>query len=470
MWKEKSSNRFKYLQNSLLIRLTKMDFHWLYTSKDRRTQLIKKNVLVGFGVRGINILSSLLLVPLTIDYISNELYGIWLTLSSIIHWIGFFDIGFGNGLRNKLAESIAVGDYIRGRTYVSTTYVILMLIFIAIGIISYWGAEYINWSAFLKVSDEYNPILVIVSQILLISFSLQMILKLIQNILQAYQLISIASFLDTLGNIFSLIFIYILTLTVAPNLPLIAIAFSFTPLFVLMGASMFFFRGKFKNISPCSDFVKLNCIKELFQLGGGFFIIQIATVVLYQMINILISRMCGPEQVTNYNISYKYLSILLMIMTVIVSPMWSAFTDAYTKGEYSWMKKIYKKLLIMSGISAFSMACMIIVSPIVYDFWIGNNVYISLTTTFLVAFYVLILIWGMIHSFLLNGMSKIYVQLCYSVITMVLFIPLATFLGTEYGLNGILLSMILINTPGSFLSFYQVKILLSKKAKGIWNK
>ena len=34
-----------------------------------------------------------------------------LTLSSIIGWFAFFDIGFGNGLRNKFAEAIAKGDH-----------------------------------------------------------------------------------------------------------------------------------------------------------------------------------------------------------------------------------------------------------------------------------------------------------------------------------------------------------------------
>lgn len=74
----------------------------LYSSENTRSQLMKKNIIQGAGVRGISILTSLLLVPMTIGYISSELYGIWLTLYSVIQWLSFFDIGFGNGLRNKL--------------------------------------------------------------------------------------------------------------------------------------------------------------------------------------------------------------------------------------------------------------------------------------------------------------------------------------------------------------------------------
>lgn len=447
-----------------------MDIKRLYTSNNQRSQLIKRNVILGFGVRGVSILASLILVPLTINYISSELYGIWLTLSSIIHWIGFFDIGFGNGLRNKLAESVALNDYKQGRVIVSTTYAVLFAIFITIGLISFYLAEIINWSSFLKVSQNYNTILIKASQILLAAFCLQMILKLIQNVIQAFQWNALASLLDALGNILSLILVYVLTLTMAPNLQWIAIAFSASPLIVLCGASVFLYMRKFQRVSPHYKYVSLKTAKEVFQLGGFFFIIQIASVVLYQMINILISRMCGPEQVTNYNVSYKYLSILLMVVTIIVSPMWSAFTDAFTKQDYAWMKSIHRKMVKMCGFSVICMFCMVLLSPYVYKYWIGETVYVSLSTTIFVGIYVLILIWGMVHSFLLNGMSKIYVQLCYSVVTMVLFLPFASFLGEAYNINGILSAMIIINIPSSFLCYYQVMKLLNRSASGIWDK
>ncbi|GAH31869.1 unnamed protein product, partial [marine sediment metagenome] len=67
----------------------------------------KKNIFASFGLKGISILISFLLVPLVLNYIDITKYGIWLTLSSIIGWFGFFDIGLGNGLRNKFAEAIA---------------------------------------------------------------------------------------------------------------------------------------------------------------------------------------------------------------------------------------------------------------------------------------------------------------------------------------------------------------------------
>jgi hypothetical protein len=58
-------------------------------------------------------------------------YGSWLTLRSIILWFAFFDIGLGNGLRNKFTEAKAPGNLERTRIYISTAYGLLILIFSA---------------------------------------------------------------------------------------------------------------------------------------------------------------------------------------------------------------------------------------------------------------------------------------------------------------------------------------------------
>lgn len=447
-----------------------MNIGKIYKSEDHRTRLVKINILIGAFSRGLSIIASLLLIPITINYIDSELYGIWLTLSSIIQWIGFFDIGFGNGLRNRLGEAIAHQDYKRGKCYVSTTYAILVIIFLSLTFVLYFIAEKINWSSFLNISSQYNIILVGVSKILLIAFSFQMVLKLIQNVMQAYQLNAYAALLDSFGNILSLIFIYILTTTVAPNLTIIAMAFSLSPIIILLPATFLFYLTKFKNVAPNYKYIKWNYAKEVFSLGSEFFIVQIVVLVLYQMINILISRMCGPEEVTNYNVAYKYFSISTMIVSIVLAPIWSAFTDAYVKNDVSWMSMIYHKLMKIFFLSVILTVLLVIISPVVYELWIGQSVNVSLTTSVLVGIYVIIGVWGHIHAAILNGIGKIRFQVLYSVVIMVIFIPLAFIMGNMFKLTGILLAMILVNSPGLFFFRYQVLGLINKTASGIWIK
>ena len=82
-----------------------------YIAKRRNTRAkAKRHIIYSFGIQGLSILIGLLYVPLLLNYLTQEKYGIWLTLTSILGWFSYFDIGLGNGLRNKLAESIALGN------------------------------------------------------------------------------------------------------------------------------------------------------------------------------------------------------------------------------------------------------------------------------------------------------------------------------------------------------------------------
>lgn len=103
-----------------------------------------------------SIIISLLLVPLTLNYLNSYEYGIWLTLSSILIWVNYFDMGLANGLRNKLAEALAIGDIQKGRIYVSTTFFLLFAI-ISIVLLGFFLLQgFINWNQILNVDSQIN--------------------------------------------------------------------------------------------------------------------------------------------------------------------------------------------------------------------------------------------------------------------------------------------------------------------------
>ena len=107
----------------LIVRIT--DFFW---TGHERTLTAKKNVAVSLLVKGGAILVLLVTVPMAIHYVNSMQYGVWLTLSSLFTWFSLFDIGFGNGLKNKLTEALTKGDEKLARCYISTTYIAVMVV------------------------------------------------------------------------------------------------------------------------------------------------------------------------------------------------------------------------------------------------------------------------------------------------------------------------------------------------------
>ncbi len=164
------------------------------------------------------------------------------------------------------------------------------------------------------------------------------------------------------------------------------------------------------------------------------------------------------------------MSIPLMIFTIIVVPLWSAFTDAYTRNDYLWMNTIlskYKK--IMYCMILFTLL-LIALYPIFFKIWLGDKVEIHLSMILVVAFYIITTIWNTLYSHIINGIGKIKLQLYCSLLGTFLNIPLALLLGQNFGAIGIISSVIIFNSLPLVLLPIQVKKILTKRAIGIWNK
>ena len=81
-----------------------------FIGQDDRSRNANKNSLIGFVCKGISIIISFFLLPLTIGYVNSDTYGIWVTISSMVAWLSVLDIGMGNGLRNKFVKYRTQGD------------------------------------------------------------------------------------------------------------------------------------------------------------------------------------------------------------------------------------------------------------------------------------------------------------------------------------------------------------------------
>src|SRR5690606_5578385 len=138
-----------------------------------RFVVAKKNILGSIVIRGASIAISLIMVPLTIEYVNPSRYGIWLTLSSIVGWFSFFNIGLTHGLRNKFAEARATGDDSLAQMYVSTTYAILTLIFGVVWLMFLLVNPFLNWSGILNVPEEMSQELSTLAAVVFTYFCLQ---------------------------------------------------------------------------------------------------------------------------------------------------------------------------------------------------------------------------------------------------------------------------------------------------------
>lgn len=435
-----------------------------------RTSKVKKNVMGSILIKGVSIAVSVFIVPITLGYVDKEVYGIWLTLSSIVIWLNFFDIGFTPGLQNKLTEAIALDRWDDAKQMVSSTYAILFLIFIPVMFVAYLIIPWIDWCGILNVSDVYKRDIILTMYPLVTCFCLEMILKSITTVLNAYQMTAFSTSFTVFAHFISLIIIIFLPYIANPSLFALSLAISSTPIAVLLLASIVLYSRKFRQLRPSYKCVDFGVAKNIFHLGGKFFIIQVQGIIVFQTANILISNVSSPVDVSVYNIAYKYLYTAMMAYSIFMGPLWPAFTDAYTKKDYQWMQKSYYKMCCLCGLTIAAFIILVIFSPIVYKLWIGDKVIVPMMMTILVAVYLSFHSWRMLQDTLINGIGKIKLSTYMSCFGLIFFIPLALCLGRIWGAYGVIGAMIAINSIYSFIYTIQLNMLIKDRAIGIWNK
>lgn len=440
---------------------------------DDRSRLLMLNIVISYAVKGLSIIISLIIVPLTINFLSPVEYGIWLTLSSILMWASYFDVGLGNGLRNLLTRSIAINDIESARKLISTTFAIITIIMFVFFSVFFIANLFLDWTKILN-TDLYT--METLNQLVLIVFGffcLQFIFKNTGIVLIALQKPALNDLIIFLGNLLSLLLLlfFVYTSSIKGSLVHVSIIFSIAPLVIMVLATIFLFKRQYLYLKPKFKFVDFKLSKDLMGLGIQFFIIQITTcVVIYTSTNIIISQVISPEHVTVFNIAYKYFYIVTMLFNIVLAPYWSSATDAYVKQDFKWLKSAILRLNKLFVLVVGALLLMVVVSKYVYVIWIGDAVSIPFYTSFWVAIYTLIFNWSNLYIYFINGFGKIRIQLIVSIVLSLLYIPLALKLGDLFGLNGIIVASSLIMVPFAVIMPIQAYKIVYNRARGIWNK
>lgn len=441
-----------------------------FISGDHRTANVIKNSLASAVLKVATLACSLAIVPITINYLNPENYGIWMAMTSILYWFVFFDVGLGNGMRNYLSEAFSLGDYERARSLFSTAMLILTVIAAAIVAVAIPLVYLCDLNTLLGTNIVDRTSLANVLAIAVVFSLLQFVVKNIGMVYIAMQRYFVNDLILLIGNVLNVIIILVMTKTIEANLAYVVSVFTGIPVLVFIFAFFPLLR-QFPQLKPSIKSVDLSIAKRIVSKGLGFFVIQITScLVIFGSANVIISHYCGPEQVTVYNVSYKLFNVLIIGYTVLISPLWNAYTDAATKGDYGWIRRIFIKSLKLWGLSVIGGFVALAMSGWLFKVWIGDSVQIPFVVSASILGYVCMFNMNNCVTYLINGLNKIRVQIITSVIVTVIYLIVVFFIRGDYGIIGISLSMMLAYLIMAAVHLYQCYLLANNKAKGIWNK
>lgn len=419
-----------------------------------------RSILFNTLCKSLGMIISFLYTPVLLNYLGDESYGIWATILSIINWINYFDIGIGNGLRNRLTKHVNANDKQSAQYAVSTAYVILSAISGIMIIIGSVIIAFVNDQQLFRTTINVKPVLYVSFIFICINF----VLALSKVQLFAIQRAEKAGFMTVLIQAFNLIGVVVLSLISKGNILAVAILVGISGIAVNIMFSINVWKKHKEFIPHIKSFRKVE-IASIGNLGIKFFIIQMAALVLYTTDNIIITQLFGPSFVTPYQTAYTAFGLVNGLFAAIMVPLWSKYTVAVENGNYKWIKNVIIKLDLMLipislilGIGVFAFKPLSII-------WLHKELDYSSGLITCMGIYYFLFIWGSIYSTVMNGIGKVNLQIVLAVLSAIINIPLSIYLGKQVGLNstGVLLATIICMLFTNTLVTYNIHRYLNKK-------
>ena len=413
--------------------------------------------------KGLAVACTFFAIPLMIHYLGQEQFGVWSTLLSVLTWVSFFDLGLGNGLRNKLAEALANDQPEEARSYISSAYSLIGIISFILFVCIVIAAFSVSWQAVFNtelLSEETLRYAILITGL---SITVNFWLGLINSVLNAVQKTAVVVLGQFLFNALTLFLVYVLTMTTNASLLYLAIAYGGSMVGTNILLSRWFYKKNMIFLPKLS--VDFSHVRPLLSLGLQFFVLQIAVLVIFATDKILITQLFGPEFVTPYDVIFKLFSVISIIYGLITAPLWSSYTDAYHRSDFVWIKGVLRKQFLIFGGIVLAVGCLILIAKQVIAVWIGGDIVVSLPLVVSMGFFILISTWNNIFALLLNGIGKIRLQIYSAVFAMFMNIPLSIYF-TQYlgfGVSGVVLATCASLSLFAMIGPIQVRSILISK-------
>ena len=427
---------------------------------------IKKEIILSYFFKFLGVVVSFFSVPVLLNFLGKEAYGLWVTMFSMISWFLILDFGMGLGLRNLLTKSIAEKNIHLAKKLIISSYLSIGLFFLLVFVLLNILIEIFDWTNIFNTSLLSLAEIRVILRVLSLGFCLLFVFQLINNLNFATHDSSKVELIKTLRQV--VVFVPVLFLSQSENtfhglIQIVGIN-SFLPLLVLFLFTCLFFKSN-KILLPAIGDYSLAVAKSILTLGGKFFILRLSSILIISVIPFLITKNLGSSDTADYNIGFKLFGIIQMAIGLLLAPYWSAITEKYSMGDSLWIKKRLFYILIWSFIGIVAVLLLRIIFPYIIPYWIGDDIFIN----YKVINWSLLLVVSFIITepflLVLNGMGEIRVQMYHSLIIIVFLIPLSLLLFnfTNLGVGSFIIPPILFRILRSSHAMFQIRILLKSK-------
>ncbi len=396
--------------------------------------------------------TSLITVPLTLKYLGNERFGLWMTISSVLAMASFADFGVGNGVLNTVAKAFGKDDMVGVRKAVSSGFAVLNAVAVLLLLSFFSIYRFVNWGSFFRVDSpqaraEAGPALAVFAVCFALNISMDVVQRVQLGLQEGYRYGvwqmcgSIAGFIGVLAGIWLRV-----------SLPVLVMVIAGAPIFATALNTFHFFGFVRPDLRPSRELVSRDAISQIMRLGSLFFVLQVVATISYSADNFIVARTLGAADVTLFAIPQRLFSVILLPITMLLAPFWPAYGEASSRGDIVWIRHTLGRTLLgtFAFTSIFS-AAILLASNRILLLWVGPQVHPPFALMLGFAIWTVISSCNNTLGVFLNGLSIVQFQVITTGIFGIACLALKIWLAPRYGITGIpwatILAFVVLSIP-----------------------
>jgi O-antigen/teichoic acid export membrane protein len=381
----------------------------------------------------------LISVPLTVHYLGTERYGLWITLSSLAAFLGFANLGIGNGLVNAVAQAHGHDDHELVRRYVSSGFFVLVAVIVVLGVLFVPLYSAVPWASLFNVSShkavaEAAPATAVFVGCMLIGVPMEIV----NRVQSGYQEGFISNIWIGIGGLFGLVGVLI-AIELQLGLPWLVGALTGGPVLASALNSLVFFGWQRPALRPRLSAAHWLAAKSVIGIGFLFLVLQVASAAAYESDSIIVAQILGPRAVTQFAIPMRLFMLAPLLLTLVVTPLWPAYGEAATRGDGRWLTSALRRSLMLAlGTSLIISVLLFAFGKPIINIWVGGSVTPSLLLLGALG------IWAVISSVsgplsvFLNGVNAMRFQAICAVAMVLANVGLSITLTERIGVSGVI--------------------------------
>lgn len=382
------------------------------------TKLIKAIV----GSTSFKLLSAIvtfITVPLLLHSLGTENYAIWVTSTALVAWLNLFDFGAGYSLKNKVTESIALGNIKELNILIAGTLQFYFLM--TLGILIAFSIALV----FVRVFVDNKLLVLILYLPIIISFPL----TLGHFIIQGRKMFNRFNFILLFQSISWLaVALFFRFSNVLTNVYLLASLYSLLFFITNLAIMLVSLNGLGFDLKELSNFKNFSDSKRYLKVGTRFFLLQLSSIFLFSLGNILTYNNLSLKNVTEYDTVNKIYLMGTTLFSVVVTVFWTEISHAKAIKDKYLLLKLNTQLLTIAGVFSVGTCVFTFLVPAIIRMWTQDLVNVEILE--LAPFSILICCQAFAYSgaVILNAFEELKGQIILSILSSILIIPLSKLL------------------------------------------